>query len=491
MNHRNSNRNIKALLACLAGSAACLMPTSIAQAQDVVDHFQNFDLNGDGVTNQADMQAYQTLVDQHDIRADLDLNGSINAADMRLAERSVAHGGDAGPFQFHWSVRELWHQPDLGDAPILRDTQLFPQFDFGKYPDEGYQQMMISPNGNITRWRRNYDDWMNAHLEKIEADLIEAQQTNPGFRYGAIDYEAAMPVWSCIQRYNSRQYSTWRAFVAALHRDEFDQQFLNRVGFTTPAGATRWRDLDARGRVDLCEASWNHFGQDFYNRTLAKCREIAPDVKWGMFNMPKFATGIRIWNERREINNDFGWLLEQLDFYAPSFYRAPFVTTESAPIQSQDPLKLIQWYRSNVEELERLRDRFNPDAEIFGFVFAHYHPSTAAGRTMPDATLTDENLRAALMYSRLFGTDGLMIWHPLPRVPNPDKPWMNAEQLGLEMSQRWSPLMHDWQSGLVDSGSDDDNSSHTADNLDDGPSKMNDGKTMRTAGVSTISGGRD
>lgn len=490
MFYRNAVRNGNSLLALLAGGAICAWTGPMATAQ-VVENFPVFDLNGDGASNQVDFQVWEALRDASDSRADLDGNGLVDSEDERLARRSSELGGDAGSYAYHWSVREHWHQTNTGRAPISRDTQLFPQFKLGKYPHEGYQQMMADASGSVTQWHQNYDAWMSEHLGIVRDELIAAERDNPGFVYGAIDYEAAMPVWSFIQEYAQSNYHSWRAFLSLLHRNSFDQQFVDLVGYTPPAGANKWSDLDARGRIDLCEASWNHFGQDFYNRTLAECRRVLPDVKWGMFNIPKFNMGVRIWGARREINNDFGWLLAQLDFFAPSFYRAPFVWDDPISCRTEDPEKLMQWYQVNMEELVRLREQFNPDAELFGFVFVHYHPATCAGQTMPAATISDQNLRAAIIYPRLFGADGIMIWHPLPRVPNPQKPWLDAQQLGAEMDQRWSPYMIDWQSGMQDVQSGDDGGGAAEESLSSRPQPSDRTKTTRTAGVLVISGSGD
>jgi hypothetical protein len=408
--------------------------------------------------------------DAYDPLYDLDLDADVDSLDLALLTQTLLSAGGSyacTSFAYHWAVRDNRLESDhclfnkntmrwvmdtsvnLGALPVQRDAFDILQTKFGKYPMNGLHELFWSPETGYKNWSANYDLWMSdpetaeGHLDLIPkqvCDLLDPFLDEPRVLYVLIDYEQWFILWdeTVLKSVPNDQPNDpgtvdndwaqdWKQFVNMLHGQKWDAAFLARFKIKNPGG-TGYKDLAATSpdaAAAFLARAWQNVARDFLLRTLDGARLAvagrAASVKWsyGRWPLRRFLKDgySDTWNPSastvRALNDDLRWLWSAQDFFCPFLYvfkRScnPGEHPKDAP--PGDPCS-TRWTNAAyimvmLQECVRLRDLYNPSAEIIPWMSLFLEPNASG-------PLSDHDLFSSIGIARRAGADGVGIWRPI------------------------------------------------------------------------------
>ena len=321
---------------------------------------------------------------------------------------------DDSAYDCHWAIVLGENTSSAGSAldrldPTVRDRFKFDHILLGEYwkhlpgnigfhfpgkAEGGLSGLMMNEcpysnlsNASYTSWSTNYAVCMEQHISTLP-QLFDGYGTGWDAR-GKIPQDwAGLVVWDFESFNPSWAHSTWSLnveywqwFVANISTPTFDKQFSQRVGYVPPLSANGWANLNRTQRDELMETSYNHFGQDYFERTLAASKKLRPKAQWGIFSYPFVAingtehpdnyppygyyrnpgeTAASNWQTR---NDRLGWLWSLLDVFLPQLYPAGYVTAagtcDNPCGESYSAADNERFISSNMLEMNRLREKFS------------------------------------------------------------------------------------------------------------------------------------
>lgn len=325
-------------------------------------------------------------------------------------------------FRLLWAVSGGQPAPELlgpnGLIPAVRNVRMLYESWYGRLPSN-LDHVVGQLNGGNGRWKQNYLEFLDGHLSAIRTYLQSSPIPDNEPWFCVIDWERFQFSWNATTRFSGLSGGPrWRAALREIHRGSLDQDFLRFVGFETTA--TTWEELELQNQTEeLAKQSYIHFTRDFILRSLHVSRQYSPPgTKWGFYNYP--ISIINVYLDRgpdrvfRDIHDEMSWMWPAVDFLAPAFYRMPYLDPQriySPTLPQSTPQLLERYYRTNMDEVIRVRNRFAPKAAIIPFIWYHYHEAHPI--TVPHEQyffLTPENASAQMIYPRLFGADSVFLW---------------------------------------------------------------------------------
>lgn len=445
-------------LACVA------LHTAAVHAQPAL----SVDYDGDCDVDDYDTYKFLQAYGAGSMDAELTGDGLLNAQDI-LAFLNASRL-DPGPFTVHWCVTTHYGKPpqafgyrmdgadgedpahpdlDVSNLSVAKDVAILYDRSCGEFPVDGLHQILLR-SGDPKRWAESYSDWRAAHRADlmIQVPSILASRTPP-YTYGVIDYECWLLRWVDM-RSNYRnpdllaKTEAWVSVVDAINTPAWDPEFFAGTGYSPPGGGGIL-DLPPEERETAYQRSWDRFARRVYLHTLSSARvadDAVGDAKWCFWHFPLVPWDGVLNDSHRERNDDLAWLYSQVDVLAPSFYRRRYTTDEANDPASCDPSKnrgrdkQAALWASAMNEMHRLRETYNPTAEIVPFLWWHY--AVPAGECYLHL-LNETDLEESLRVPRRWGADGVFLWgytrptngnyglgEPVPR-----------EQLQQELETRW------------------------------------------------------
>lgn len=414
------------------------------------------DYNRDCVADFNDSLAFMADFAARSMNADLNLDGAVNQTDFDLFADSRAKTN----FKVYWQVSTS-HQrendmdtiTDLGGAPVERACEMLYEREFPKYPgifDEdgrgleyGFHLMFRDSPGVYTNWRQRYDQWMAEHIASLPALMRQGIPANfTGII--CIDWETTVPMRPLFG-IDPEGIEKWDRMVESINSPNLSQSFLDFVGWTRPAGATRWADLTEEQRTDLYNASFKHVGMDFFITTARECKRAQPLAKVGFYGLPYGAWPVYD-DARRAINDEMRDLWRAIDVLQPGTY--PLYWTTNNPSESPCPEAVntvgqnAAFYRAMMDEMFRIkREHTSMDQLIVPYASWHYkaQAGSCSPDIMPGLFCNQVNVNHQVQIPWWFGADGVAIWGHYGNYPpaGPDTP----EVVGADLREKWTPLI--------------------------------------------------
>lgn len=301
--------------------------------------------------------------------------------------------------------------------PVATNARILYESQFGRNPSS-LDYLVGRLNGGNGRWKDNYTEFLNAHLQSIRQYFADKPvQNNNSFM--VIDWESFNFSFINANTFTGGVGTApWRAAVREINKNQLDQEFLDFVRFDTTA--QNWDQLVQQGRAEaLIAQSYNHFARDYVLRTLHVSRAHTPHgTRWGFYFYPATTPNVHpsrgIDNAHVRSHDELKWLWSAVDFLAPVLYRMPFRDPQGiypSNLSQSSAQILERFYKINMDEAVRVRDTYAANKPIIPFVWYYYHEAHQI--TIPYERyyfLTPENATAQMVYPRLFGADSLFLW---------------------------------------------------------------------------------
>ena len=260
-----------------------------------------------------------------------------------------------------------------------------------------------------------------------------------------IDYEPPYsPCWNFSTQFSSRPEPLWEAKLAAIHRQSFDSNWTELVGWSAPSGAHCWKNLSAADKLSLQETSWNWFCQRYLTAGIRAIKAALPaGVGLSFWNFPSkfwFHQGVIGKEQWFPLMDELGWLWAELPVFMPDLYQE-FFSGDTKPTSLQrcvteNATATRAYFQDNVNEALRLRDKYNPTAKVFLSVWWHYMCAQEVGvnETAPPF-VKDGNLDALFAAT---GHDGIAIWGSVGDAKGEDQ---SEPQVAAYFEQFWGALV--------------------------------------------------
>nr|QHO60718.1 salivary hyaluronidase [Sergentomyia schwetzi] len=257
---------------------------------------------------------------------------------------------------------------------ILYNPGLWPSLEHGKIINGG-----MPHHGNLT-----------LHLDELEK-YIEKNIPRNYTGLAVVDMESWRPVF--------RQNTGWMLVYRNLTQEE--------VQLENPSLAKALQDDPTNKRLmnELFHKAAKIFepnAKEFMEMSLEKLKKWRPGTKWGYYGFPYCFNMYGNTNAtRREMcpdivqkeNNVTKWLFQAYNHWFPSVY----VPEENFSVDERR--QLVQ---GRVKEFLRLKQMFNPRANIYPYVWFTYN--------LKDNYLTEEDLKNTLSTLKKGKMDGAVIW---------------------------------------------------------------------------------
>ncbi|QOI99936.1 MAG: hypothetical protein HRU70_05330 [Phycisphaeraceae bacterium] len=416
------------------------------------------DYNRDCVANFADSLSFMDDYAARRSAADLNLDNTVDLADYSAFVESRAKTN----FTYYWLVSTglQGNQPmdtlvNLSGIPISRDCAIIYEQDYPKIPmrlgpngehlEAGLYLLFRSANGTYTHWSSNHDAWMAEH--QATAHVAFNNRVTAGFSgLLCLDLEAVPPLWEFTWGVQP-QRDGWRAMLEAINGIRYDPLFIERTGYTPPAGTLGWYDLSPEQQSEFCRVSYNAFGIHYFVETLRYTRAVMPTAKYGFYGTP-FNWWPTYDAEKSAINDQLAPLWAEIDVLMPSVYQLMWTTTDRAtspcPDYTNTPGQNSAFFSSLIGESVRVRDRFcRPNVPVIAVAWWHYRASS--GNCSPDIQgdlfVNDWNVAHQLRLPWQFGADGVAIWGHFGRAgPSYPHNWLDEpHEVEPFFREQWAP----------------------------------------------------
>jgi hypothetical protein len=305
-----------------------------------------------------------------------------------------------GDFSVHWCVTTDRNEIRWGSgidwqarinfrgAPIRRDSWIFYQQFFGRFPMEGPHTLA-------------YDEAkMQAHLAKVRADVI-AEIPNPhATGYAIIDYEQWGPPWQIL-----------RNIPSPLGPGAPDEDFKDDWREFISARFPEWLEgRDEAAQEQLFQDTFNEAGQELFTRTMAMCKATRPGVKWAYYGYPLPTPEYQFETNRFKVWNDtiLRWAYDTSDFVAPAIYCYRYTLPDGSIVTDQDHQNVEeQDYRLHLAQLREARRVAGPNKKVLAMIMPTYHEGSGP---YWQQFLNDINLDHSLNVPWDSPADGVLIW---------------------------------------------------------------------------------
>lgn len=427
-----------------------LLIMSMCSLTSYAQNAVSVDYTGDCFLDSYDAGEFIRAFGRGSMEAELTGDGLIDLMDIMAFVKALPN--DPGEFTVHWcvtthygkkptgfgyrmdgSVGEDPNHPDLDTSllPVVKDTCILYDHVCEEFPTGGVHEMLLR-FGDPDLWAESYSAWRAAH----RADLLQRipellTSRNPPYTHCSIDYENPNPRWVDMRKNQAwgdpdmdRRCKEWEALVDEVNSPAWDPDFFESSGFTPPQGTVGIDELTLDEREPAYQASYDLFARRLFLVTLNAARaadDAVGDVKWSFWKYPRVPHDLVVNDDWRERNDDLAWLYRNVDVLTPWFYRRRYTSWDPNdpnscdPARTRSPERQAAVWASAMVECHRLRDAYNPGAEIIPFVWWHY--DLAAGDCHFEV-LNDLDASESLRIPRRWGASGVYIWGYLN--PSPD-----------------------------------------------------------------------
>ncbi|XP_055705745.1 hyaluronidase B-like [Phlebotomus papatasi] len=263
---------------------------------------------------------------------------------------------------------------------ILYSPGLWPSMEHNKTVNGGMPHL-----GNLT-----------AHLEKLNETIIKNNTVSANFTgIAVIDMES----WRPIFRQNTGWMIVYRnlVFNNITENNETLSKALEEHKNNTKE-FNKYRNYLFEKAAEIFEPK----AVDFMNTSISVLKELRPNAKWGYYGFPYCfnmgnASHARVEDcppiVQRE-NNRTGWLFKAYDYWFPSVY---------IPKDHFNATERQQLVQGRVKEYNRLREKDNPKAKIFPYIWHLYNLNEESFLNQTDLQMTLETLKKG-------GMDGAIFW---------------------------------------------------------------------------------
>lgn len=229
-----------------------------------------------------------------------------------------------GEFKVYWAVAsgnpapgERWRDwtasIQFGEAPIHRNIQVFYEWNSGIFPAAGMHVVEMDEN------------YMTRHMDRLRRTVAEQFPDPNAEGFGALDYEGFTPAWDFIINVPSNQ-------GPLAHDLDIKDDWRDYVRQYRPHLLT---GLTAELQEQVFAQSFNESARRFFLDTLAECKRLRPNVKWGYYLYPPRryydylrADRLAAWRDRHR--RELTWLYDAMDVFFPDVYSL-YYTVESNP----------------------------------------------------------------------------------------------------------------------------------------------------------------
>lgn len=316
-----------------------------------------------------------------------------------LAVPALGQGGTPAEYKVHWAVAsgnaaagERWRDwsgaVQFGEAPIHRDVQVFYEWNTGTFPVAGMHVVELDEN------------YMTRHMDRVRQAVATQIPDANATGYGAIDYEGWTPSWDFIINVPSNQ-------GPLAHDLDIKDDWKDYIRQYRPHLLT---GLTADLQEQVFAQTFNESARRFFLATLAECKRLRPNVKWGYYLYPprRYYDYLRqdrltAWRERHR--RELGWLYEAQDAFFPDIYSL-YYTVDSNPNYriGQDSQEESSGYiTGNVRETVEIAN----GRPVIAFICHRY--TINAGQWQLQMC-SERNMRNQIELSKLAGANGVAIW---------------------------------------------------------------------------------
>jgi hypothetical protein len=338
------------------------------------------------------------------------------------AVKNDDNGSRAEAFKCHWNVAGQ----GLSSHPVAAQFRPFAakfQSDvviFGDdYPPELAGCLVGPDGGNVSkaRWLANYQSCVGAHRGQLRVDvarLLRNQGATPP-QLLVIDWES----WGFSFAQSTRLAyldpfeRDWFALVQQLSSPTFNSSANRLAGFTPPRGSSGWEDLSAGQRRALAVGLFDALARDFVEQSIAVLRSVAKGFRLGFWDYPprqiwpyvganddsirRCAHGMDTNHSIADLNDGLGWLYKSVDLLLPDFYAVEYVCPDDGSAECHSCGNWScggTWTASrnrglingNLEEMRRIRAKFNPHAQLLPYVSWHLSSISRCSETRQNTT---------------------------------------------------------------------------------------------------------
>lgn len=302
-------------------------------------------------------------------------------------------------FKVHWAVGsgrpadgERWRDwsaaIQFGDAPIHRDVQVFYEWNTGIFPVAGMHVVEMDEN------------YMTRHMDRLRQAVATQLPDANATGYGALDYEGWTPSWDFIINVPSNQ-------GPLAHDLDIKDDWKDYIRQYRPHLLT---GLTADLQEQVFAQTFNESARRFFLATLAECKRLRPNVKWGYYLYPprRYYDYLRqdrlvAWRERHR--RELSWLYDAQDAFFPDIYSL-YYTVESNPnyrIGQDSQEESAGYITGNIRETVEIAN----GRPVIAFICHRY---TVNAIQWQGQMCSERNMRNQIELPKLAGADGVAIW---------------------------------------------------------------------------------
>ena len=169
----------------------------------------------------------------------------------------------------------------------------------------------------------------------------------------------------------------WFGLLARVHNTSWDAHWLSLVGLknaSLPVGG--WQKLNATGQDHVAGVSWDHFVRAYLTQAMQRIKAVLPSqASFGNWNWP-FKKGLMPTASSKqqwlELQQQAGWLWEQLGAFYPDLYLEAYVGPLLArPVGLSShcanwsiPNATENYFGNNIDIAKSLQSSFQPKARL-------------------------------------------------------------------------------------------------------------------------------
>lgn len=288
----------------------------------------------------------------------------------------------------HWS-----DQLSFDTEVLSRDFVILYSHDAGNYPVQG-PHIAQAPG------------YLEAHLLELTAD-VERQIPDPEFSGVAIiDYEDFRAIWD-------RTPNSPSSGGPEAHDEDFQDDWRDYIRSVNP----QFDGMNSNQQEQHLRETYEAAIRDFFLATLAKCRELRPNAKWGFYGYP-----LRFYKWRREaptsvisyddgshagsrFNDRLQWMWDAVDVVSPSVYPAMVVPNDGEEICSREYSAEEEWIY--LQNMIRESQRVGGGKPVLPFITGRFY--------LPKDCLAGQEIRPIQIYNQVLGparhgAQGAILW---------------------------------------------------------------------------------
>lgn len=348
-----------------------------------------------------------------------DANGQAGGGSSAPPQTGPLGPKDKEGFRFLWSVttwvnyqqktgRDLSQEFDLEGTPFDRHMIMLYEYQCGYFPIAGPHEYLADPA------------WMPRHLARVKHDM-DKWVPDPSYDgLIVIDYERWAPLWDLA-------YDVPSTEGPLAHDADYKTDWREYIQQTQPqllAGKT------PQQQEDILRELYEDAAKDFYLTTLAKCRELRPNAKWGFWNYPmkvyrwpKLQNGYvfgydDLKHPLSKVSDRLKWLYDAVDFLNPCIY----ATYQTVP-DNVKPKEHQNWAKHELAYLRTMIHeslRVAQGKPVYACIWYRYHVDEQ-NNPLGTSFLTAQQMEWQLRVPFEEGAAGVMLWGALYTPEEKDK----------------------------------------------------------------------